>query len=55
MIKTKKKQKNSSEVTIYWAVTRRWPATVTGLEKLRQEILTENEGVVIPMAIHWLG
>jgi hypothetical protein len=26
-----------------------------GLEKLRQEIQAENEGVVVPMAINWLG
>jgi hypothetical protein len=26
-----------------------------GLEKLRQEIQAKNEGVVVPMAINWLG
>jgi hypothetical protein len=26
-----------------------------GLEKLSQEIQAENKGVVVPMAINWLG
>jgi len=26
-----------------------------GLEKLRQELQTENEGVVLPLAINWIG
>jgi len=26
-----------------------------GLEKLRQELQAENEGVVLPLAINWIG